>query len=300
MPSRFSRWSFLTLFAIFNLVCWVGVAFAVGIAATDKLDLGVETLVREYRGTAVSIWDPTSTYSQPASTQPAVEVGRSNPTTTDVAPRTPAGTVAWPAAQTTASPTSRPASTSQVSQPVAPTPTLRSTQPTPMTLAIQPTPKPTDTPARSPLLLADPEIRNLAAMDAEMQRSAVGRTVQIKYQEAALNREVAAYVDNNPDIPFQRIHVNLKRDRVIVSGTAMVLSFPVTAVAVGTVTAQDCRPQIEVQDISISGVLTPRFVKAQIEDMIHQAVDWYPDDYSLCIHQIVLEEGRATIYGARR
>jgi hypothetical protein len=300
MPSRFSRWSFLTLFAIFNLVCWVGAAVTVGMAATDKVDLGVETLVREYRVTAVSIWDQESTYSRPAPTQPPVEAGQPNPDATDVAPGTPRDSVMWPASQVAGSPTSQPPAPGQGSQPVAPTPIVQSAQPTPMTLSIQPTPKPTETPVRSPLLMADPEISNLAAMDAEMQRSAVGRTVQIKYQEAVLNREIAEYVESHPDLPFHSVHVDLKRDRVLVSATAMVLSFPITATAAGTVTAGDCRPQIEVRDISISGVLTPRFVKNQIEDLIHESVDWYPDDYALCIHQIVLEEGRATVYGARR
>jgi hypothetical protein len=137
-------------------------------------------------------------------------------------------------------------------------------------------------------------------MDAEMQRSAVGRTVQIKYHESALNSEIAAYVENHPDLPFKSVQVELRRDRVLVSGTAMVLSFPVNVTAVGTVSAEDCRPQIQVADISISGVLTPRFVEDQIEDLIHESVDWYPADYALCIHQIVLEEDRATVYGARR
>lgn len=148
--------------------------------------------------------------------------------------------------------------------------------------------------------MANPNIRDLTALDAEMQRSALGRTVQIKIQEAVLNREIAAYVHSHPDLPFQDLHVDLKRDRVVVSGTAMVLSFPVTTTASGTVSAEDCRPIIEVQDISISGVLTPRFVQNQIEDLIHESVDWYPADHPLCIHQIVLEEGRATVYGARR
>lgn len=309
MPSRFSRWSFLTIFAIFNLVCWVGAAVAVGMAATDRVDLGVETLVREYRVTAVSMWEQTSTRSRPAATRPPVLASQPQPEEVAVAVITPTDTIAWPATQLEAARTSQPRTLTQVSQPtvstplplsVQPTPQVQVSQPTPAADLPQPTPLPTDTPVHTPLLMANPEIRNLTTMDAEMQRSAVGRTVQIKYQEAVLNHEIAAYVENHPDLPFHSVQVDLKRDRVLVSGTAMVLSFPVTVTAVGTVTAEDCLPQIEVADISLSGVLTPRFVKEQIEDLIHESVDWYPDDYPLCIHQIVLEEDRATVYGARR
>jgi hypothetical protein len=115
-----------------------------------------------------------------------------------------------------------------------------------------------------------------------------------------LNDEIATYVRNHPDLPFESVQVDLRRDRVLVSGTAMVLSFPVEVSAVGNVTAADCRPQVEVDDISLSGALTPRFVKDQIEDLIHKSVEWYPADYALCIEQIVLEEDRATVYGVRR
>jgi hypothetical protein len=309
MPSRFSRWRLLTFLAIVNLVCWVGAAVAVGMAASDRVDLGVETFVREHRATAVSMWNQASTPSRMAATRPPIADRQPQRGEVSTAVITPTDSIVWPATQAEAAPTSRPSEQVQVSQPAQPSPMALSVQPTPQTQASQPTPatdlpnpspQPTETPVRTPLLMSNPEITTLQAMDAEMQRSAVGRTVQITYQETVLNDEIAAYMENHPELPFHSVEVNLKRDRIVVSGEAMVLRFPVSVTAAGTVSAVDCRPQIEVTDISLSGILTPRIVQNQVEDLIHKSVEWYPPDYALCIHQIVLEEDRATIYGSRQ
>jgi hypothetical protein len=277
--------------------------------ATDRVDLGVETLVREYRVTAVSMWDQAPTRSLPTATRLPVNTEKPSTEGASTTVAAPTKSIAWPVAQPEAVLTSPPHVQPEVSQPAVSTSVAPAVQSTPQTQAIplsptvdfpQPTPPPTETPVHTPLLMSDPEMKSLTAMDAEMQRSAVGRTVQIKVRETVLNDEVAAYVENHPDLPFQSVEVDLRRDRVLVSGTALVLKFPVQVTAVGSVIAEDCRPRIEVADISISGVLTPRFVKDEIEDLIHKSVDWYPADYALCIEQIVLEEDRATVYGVRR
>jgi hypothetical protein len=57
---------------------------------------------------------------------------------------------------------------------------------------------------------------------------------------------------------------------------------------------------MEIETISIAGVLTPGFVKDRIKVMLLEALEWYPANYPLCLEQIVLEEDRATIYGHRR
>ncbi|MFN2227152.1 MAG: hypothetical protein ACK2UY_12610 [Anaerolineae bacterium] len=163
--------------------------------------------------------------------------------------------------------------------------------------AARPAAGPTVALLNTPLLLADPEFHNLAGLNAELARSAPGRVVQIRYQEAALNRELNLLCANNPDLPFRTIQVNLKRDKVELSGEISVLGLQVDAWVTGTIVAHDCRPQIEIESVAVAGVLTPEFVRNQVEQEVLEAMTWYPADYPLCLEQIVLEETRATVYG---
>ena len=137
-------------------------------------------------------------------------------------------------------------------------------------------------------------------MDAEIQRSAVGRPVQLRYGEPALNREVAALLTQAPDLPYENIHVDLKRDQVVVTGDVLVLGFEVETEVLGTVVVENCIPKVEVESIAIAGLLTPAFVKDEIKKLLEESMSWYPTDYALCLEQIILEESRATVYGSRR
>jgi hypothetical protein len=133
-----------------------------------------------------------------------------------------------------------------------------------------------------------------------MARSAAGRPVQIRYSEASLNRQVAALLASYPDLPYQNLQVDLRRDQVILKGNVTVMGFQVKAEVQGIVTARDCLPQAEITRISIAGVLTPGFIRDSIEAMVVDSLSSYPTDYPLCLEQIVLEEDRVTIYGSRR
>jgi hypothetical protein len=286
-----SRWRWLAILAICNLLLWAGMAVAAGLTIGGKVDLGVETFIRAHRATAIAVWGQ-------AGTKTANILGKS--ALGDTGPR-PAK-VGAPAARS-ATPTARPRVPTAQPPPLAQTSqaAVQRSASTPQPPAVATAmPEPKETPVRSPLLLADPELKNLAGLDAELDRSAVGRAVQIRYQEEALNRAIAALVENNPKLPYQHVQVDLKRDQVIVTGSANVLGFPLSTEVVGTVSVQDCLPQIEVQSISIAGVFTPSFVKDRIKDMLLEAMAWYPPDYPLCLQQIVLEDGRATVYGFRR
>jgi len=37
-----------------------------------------------------------------------------------------------------------------------------------------------------------------------------------------------------------------------------------------------------------------------VQDMVFEAMAWYPQDYPLCLEEIVLEDIGATVYGYRR
>ena len=305
-----SRWGWLTVFAVVNLIFWLGVAVAVGLLAGRKVDLGIEQSVREYQATAAVVLRRT-TRTAPATGRPAARPSWPQPSrvaanTPSPAPsRAPAATATpfpfdtpalQPKPRSPVTVTPRPAATAvplPTVQPLSPPPTVRSAAPPSAAL-------PTDAPIRRPLLLANPSFQDLSEMDREMARSAVGRPVQIRYHEAELNREIAALLAENPDLPYHDVSVDLQPDRAVVRGSTEVLSVPVQVEVTGRVTAVDCRPQIEVEKVAVAGLFTPSFVQDQVQEMIAEVETWYPADYPLCLEQIVLEEDRATVYGHRR
>jgi hypothetical protein len=274
MFRRDTRWVWLTLFALVNLLLWVGVAAAVGLVVSDRVDLGMEALARRGQATAVALWGQVVPRDAQPTPLPTTLVQAPSPT--EIVENTPQAT----------------ATEVQGSQPSAGATTLPPDD--------TPTPEPEAKRISTPLLLADPEISSLAALNAEMSRSAPNRAVQIRYQEEALNREIAVLSTNNPDLPFRDVYVDLQRNRVVVTGKTTVLGFQVNAEVAGNVSVLECRPQLEIETVSVAGVMTPQFVKDQVEEMILEAMDWYPADYPLCLEQIVLEETRATVYGYRR
>lgn len=284
------RWFWLTLFALMNLVCWVGGAVGVGLVVGERVDLGVETLIRQGQATAVSAWRQasqrvaraTATPEPAGPTEVPPQAGTMEPGPT-ATPGQAAPSASGPTSQPGATPA--PAGTS-ATEPLAPT-AGRS-------------PEPQATLIRSPLLLADPEITSLSRLDAEMSRSAPDRAVQIRYSEETLNREIAALWRNNPELPYRDVQVDMQPGQVAVTGKVTVLGFAVRAKALGQVVAENCVPRLKMESLSVAGIMTPKFVKDQVQEMIFEAMAWYPEDYPLCLEEIVLEDTKATIYGYRR
>ena len=285
MSSRNARWILLTILALANLVFWAGVAAAVGLAVSPGLDLGLEAFIREGQATAAAMWEQRG-QPRPDPTATPEGVGTIPQTAaTDMTGDQPFAAIVTPGNPDPAS-TPQPEATRAADS--GPPPTR------------QPTVEPVATLVSSPLLLADPAISNLAALDAEMDRSAPNRPVQIRYQEAALNAEIAALWENNPDLPYRDVFVDLKRDQVVITGRITVLGFAVNGEVTGQLGVEDCVPVLEIERVGVAGVLTPSFVRDQVEEMVLEAMTWYPADYPLCVEQIVLEDTRATVYGYRR
>lgn len=311
MERRVSRWNFLTVFAIANLVIWLGLAVVVGLVVSDGVDLGVETLLRQGQATAVALWDEVSMRSTQVAANPAPP-NPSWPVAVQIEGVEPTDTLAWPTTPTPAPSieaeknTQKPAGADPepiLSPRPAVSPIALATKRTAASAATSqppPTVQPTPTPIDSPLLMADPSLNNLLNLDAEMGRSAVGRPVQIRYGEATLNREIATMLANNPSLDISDVQIGLGRNHVVLSGKVKVMGFDVRAEVLGLVVASNCQPSAVVQDVRVAGILTPGFVKEGIRDLVLESMDWYPADYPLCLEQIVLEEGRVTLYGSRR
>ncbi len=317
MSSRISRWNCLTILAIANLVFWVAVAVVVGLATTDRVNLGIETFIREHQATVMAIWKQTAPMASASATRSdplaaAVEKASGAPAQSPAVTRMLALPLQAPqAAEVEATPQPQPTSSkARTLAPVghSPTPQAINPAPQPTSSKARPSapagnslaPQPTAIPASLPLLLAEPAFNNLMGLDAEMNRSAVGRAVQIRYGETALNRELASLLASYPDLPYHDLYVQLNRDQVVIRGKVTVMGFDVSTQVSGVVVARDCLPQAQIENISIVGVSTPGFVKKEIEKIILEWLNWYPADYPLCLEQIVVEEGRITIYGFRR
>jgi uncharacterized iron-regulated membrane protein len=289
MSKRGGRWNWLTLFALFNLVFWILVTVAVALVIGDQVDLGVEALIREWQVTAVAAWEQVSTRTAGAVAQPTAV------TLPQAVQERPTSNVVWPDVPTPVpdqSGEATPFPPEELSDPLG---TPSSSEPSAQ--SGDPSAKPLLT---TPLLIADPDIAGLVMMDTEMAQSAPGRAVQIRYDQEALNRELAILVDAYPELPYRNVQAVLQPDQVVVSGQVTLLGIDVKTEVQGRVVAQACLPWIEVQTISIAGVVAPGFFETKIKEVIDESLSWYPADYPLCLEQIVLEDGRVTIYGSRR
>lgn len=304
MSDRDRRGLWLTLFAVLNLACWIGGAIVAGLIVGERLDLGVETLIRQGQATAESAWGQVSERVARRTATPAIPGPSTVPPDAEPIGTSPTAAVAEPTplrSSSTPEPgvTSAPASSSTPEPGATPAPASTTTGDAVAPTA-EPSPEPEVTLVSSPLLLADPQISDLSKLDAEMSLSAPDRAVQIRYQEETLNREIAALWKNNPELPYRDVTVDMQRGRVAVTGRVTVLGFAVEATLLGKVTAKDCVPVLEVESLAVAGIMTPRFVKDQVQEMAFEAMTWYPEDYALCLEEIVLEETGATVYGYRR
>ena len=273
-----SRRIWLIALAIINLVLWLVVAVGVCLLAGDKMNLGLERYLRGGEATTVA------RAGQPAR------------------PGTGPGSAGAPGVQASIT-AAQPPAAAQTPSPVGtagPQSVAGSNTPVPAPGAQGATAQLSGTLVSSPLILSDPGFDSLAQVDFEMAHSTIGRPVQIQYGEAALNREIAAWVAQSSDLGFRDVQVNLEPDQAIVTGDVNVLGFDVGAKLQGVVVVENCLPRVEIQTVSVGGFLTPGFVKDQVAEMVLEALDQYPPDSPLCLERIVLEDGVVTVYGHRR
>jgi len=270
----------LTVLAVSNLVLWLGVAVGVGLLASEDMNLGLEKFLRARQATALA------GLSQP----PAVQAGA-----TPGLAGSPALQASGTGGQTLSSamtPSSVVAADSQI--------VTGAGTPAPASGGSESSAQSSGTLVSSLLVLTDPEFDSLGQVDAEMARSTVGRPVQIRFGEAALNREIAILVAQSSDLGFRDVQVNLDRDRAVVTGNVTIAGFEVGAEVQGVISVANCLPQIELQTVSVGGLLTPGFVKDEVTQLVLEALDWYPPNSALCLERVVLEDGAVTVYGHRR
>jgi hypothetical protein len=256
------------------------VAAGVGLLASDDMNLGLEGFLRERQATVVA------RLSRPPAARPETVPGSA----VSLGVQASGAEGQAPGSALTPSPVSV-AELQAVTGPGTPVPAPGGQGSTAQNSGVL---------VSSPLVLSDPGFNILAQVDAEMAHSTIGRTVQIRYGEAALNREIAILVAQSSDLGFRDVQVNLDRDRAIVTGDVTVLGFDVGAEVQGVVIVENCLPRVELQTVSVGGFLTPGVVKDEVTQLVLGALDWYPPDSALCLERIVMEDGAVTVYGYRR
>lgn len=307
MSKNRSRSGLLTFFIIANLMFWILVAVAVGVVASDLVDLGIESFFRQ-SGTALVLRNSAPTRAASGGESPAPQA---QPTALAAAvepiEQTEKGAEAVDPAEAKSGAAASPKMT-----PYAPrTPGAQPTRPEPAAPAL-PTLMPTQAPRDAgsslslpaleagPLLLVDPDVDRLTRLDAEIQQSAVGRSVEIRMDEDALNEQIAVALARHGELPYQQITADLRPGQITLSGNVSVLGLALPTQVQGTVLAVDCHPSVQIDSVAVGGILTPKFVKQQVVQLVEESLAWYPADYALCLEQIVIEENQATLYGSRR
>ncbi len=314
MCGRCPRWGWLLLIATANLVVWLGLAYAVATLAGDGVNLGMEAYLRQGQATAVTYLG--TGQAARTSTAQARAAGLAEPTTLGNPPLDAGEPVSSPSSARPASPSAEPLPGSdlfsagpQSASPTEPGQAGGEARPSQPAGATRPAQAAGGAQAASasaqvasgrPIVLAEPAFRELMAANSSLEQAGSGRQVRIHYLEETLNQEIAALLAANPGLPYGDVRVHLQPDRVVVSGRVVVLGLDLNAELLGTLLAENCEPRVDVQAVSVGGLLTPRFIKNQASALVFKALDWYPPDAPLCLEQIVVEDGALTVYGYRR
>ena len=230
MLSRNPRSKWLVLFAAGNLVVWTAIAVAIGLIASDVVDLGLETFVRDTQVTAVAVWDQVSSPGSETAQEATRQASPPGEEPAEEAAATGTPEIVWPDGVVALAPGSD-------SVPKSGSDTESSQQP-PVRVSGEPAENSavqvTATPVGSPLLLADPGLGNIEAFSVEMNRSALGRPVQIRYSEDGLNQEITVLLANDPNLPYRKVRIDLRPGYDVVSATATGQGYQVRTIVEGT------------------------------------------------------------------
>ncbi len=177
-------------------------------------------------------------------------------------------------------------------------------------ITLAPSPAPTATPAPSdpppggetgsPLVIEDPPLDEVDALEAEVIDSPPGREIYIIFHQDHLNREVAAFIQTEPEFPFHDVVIAFHPGEMKVTAQTEVVGLSVGVEVWLKVTAVDCKPAVEVTSLAVGGLWTPQFIKDQIAGYIYESLEKYPDDYPICWTKIEVKEGELALKGVKR
>jgi len=200
-------------------------------------------------------------------------------------------TATWTPARSTPTPIST------VPQPLptfTPTPAPSLPMPTPVLPSLTPTPTPT------PLVITDPSLTDRELLEQQFQEAQVGRRLVILVHDDHLEREIAAYLATQPEAPYRNVTVRFTPGVVELGGEVEVLGLWVPATIRGQVKVSDCRPEATITELEVGGLLTPRWIRDYVTDLVYDALDLYPDDLLVCLESVQIKEREALVEGTKR
>ncbi len=269
-----------------NLVFWIALAVIVAVLVSDRVDLGLETSLRSYQATAIAHWSPIESRSAGAMDQPAEGSEAPQPLQTAALARQPTPVPGEVNGEDSpAIPWVEKSAQEELSQTEAGSPSVQATL------------LPSETLSRSSLLITNPK---LEALDVQLNRVTGGHQVKIHYEETALNQEIIALLENHPDLPYRLSWIDLKPGGIVLTGSSRVWGLPISIRVEGTLTAERCRPKVDIRSVYIAKVSAPRFAQEWVTARILETMAWFPTDYPFCLQEIWLEEGRLVLVGVRR
>jgi hypothetical protein len=169
------------------------------------------------------------------------------------------------------------------------------------------TPSPTFTPppalpglTPTPLVVADPSLTDRASLEQQFWAAQPGQRLVLRLHDDHLTRQAAAYLAAQPETTYRNVTVRFTPGLVELDGQVNVLGLWAPATVRGQVTVGDCRPAAEITSLAVGGLLTPRWARDYVADLIYDALDRYPDDLPICLESVEVRQGEAIVTGIKR
>jgi hypothetical protein len=143
----------------------------------------------------------------------------------------------------------------------------------------------------------EPDLADLRQKLIEGGHSGEPFTVDITDQEAA--ESIAWYLNRHPSIPFGEPQVFITPEGVAAKGVAEIAGLRVRLSGQAHIELRDGVPHVTLGDLDIGGVAVPGFVQDRIQAELDAQLS-LAQNLPLIIDGAVLEEGRATVWGAIR
>lgn len=185
------------------------------------------------------------------------------------------------------------------------TPTPLPPPPTPVTPGTLPpatvtaTPWSLETPP-TPLVVVDPSLTDRAVLEQQFQQARVGQQLVLLVHDDHVERELAAFLNTQTNLDYRNVTVRFLPGLVELGGEVRAMGLWIPATVRGPVTARDCLPEATITELEVGGFLTPRWVSDFVADLVYRELDRYPSDLPVCLEQIQVGEGEATISGYKR
>jgi len=152
----------------------------------------------------------------------------------------------------------------------------------------------------TPLVVIDPSLTDRASLEQQFWTAQAGQQLVLRLHDDHLTRQVAAYLAGQPETTYRNVTVRFTPGVVELAGQVNVLGLWAPATVRAQVTVSDCRPAADITSLAVGGLLTPRWARDYVADLVYDALDRYPDDLPICLESVEVRQGEAIVTGIKR